>query len=261
MQIVEKALRELKKVMYLLDLSNILLNAFIVFLSVLLLATIFEFDWKTSLVLSIAYLLIASVKAFLTNKFALVESRVPELNEQITTVADNVSKSNPILDSLKQDVVRNMHKVKTSYFIDFNTVAARLILLCGLSFLIVLLSFVNVKFDFAGFSDFASGLGIGGFRDSSTNLTDIELQLLEGNLSSILGNKSLAELGSRELSLRINPLESDVDLNKVRKEGESGFTPPSFPKEIYTSYDAAYSENIAKENQKVVKSYFEEITK
>jgi len=261
MQVVEKALRELKRVMYILDFSNILLNSLIIFLFILLITTIFEFDWKFSVYFSVSYLLFSSIRSFFINKFNIVEAAVPELNEQIRTVADNITKTNPIIDDLKKDVIKNMHKVKTSYFIDFNNLAIKLIILCCFAFLIVLLAFINVRFESADFGKIGGIFGIGGIHTSGGNLTDIDFEFMEGNLSSILGNnKSLAELGNRELSLLINPLESDIDLSKRKDAEYADYHPPNFPKEIYTSYDAAYSDKIAKQNQKVVRDYFERIT-
>jgi len=260
MQVVEKALNELRKVMYILDFSSILLNTLIIFIFVLLLGTIFEFGWIASLVMSIIYLVVASIKSFFVNRFAIVESAVPELNEKIRTVADNVNKTNDIVEDLKKDVIRNMHKIKTSYFIDFNSLSLKLVILCSLAFLVVLISFINVRFDSADFGKVSGFLGIGGVRGANGNLTDVDLELMEGNLSSILGNnRSLAELSSKELSLLINPLESDVDLSKRTDSDGSNYQPPNFPKEIYTSYDATYSDKIAMQNQKVVKEYFERI--
>ena len=64
-----------------------------------------------------------------------------------------------------------------------------------------------------------------------------------------------------ELILTINPLESDADTSKVKPNSEKDFDKPTFPKEIYTSYDVAYNERINKENQKVVKNYFEKIAR
>ncbi len=55
-------------------------------------------------------------------------------------------------------------------------------------------------------------------------------------------------------------MESDADVNDINQIRQEDFNAPIFPKEIYTSYDVAYNERIAKENQKVVKSYFEQIS-
>jgi len=90
---------------------------------------------------------------------------------------------------------------------------------------------------------------------------DLNLSYVEGNLDDILGNRSIAKLGVKELSLIIRPLESDADLNNIKQVSKEDFNAPIFPKEIYTSYDVAYNDRIAKENQKLVKNYFEQISR
>ncbi|MBS3175112.1 hypothetical protein J4440_04485 [Candidatus Woesearchaeota archaeon] len=259
MQIVEKALKELKNVMLLLHFGSRVIDSLLLFIFFLLLSIIFKFSWFYVLIPSIGYLIFSLVISKVNNIYTKVENKVPELNEQLRTAADNLYKSNPVVDSLKEDVVKNMKKVKTSYFINEKIIGIKLLILCGLSFLIVFLSFINVNFDF--------DLGIGnetilnkiGIRNYGQDPVKLNFFLSEGNISDILGNKSIAELGNKELQLGIGQLQSDADLSIVDGESELDFNQPNFPKEIYTSYDVSYNEKIDKENQKVVKNYFDQI--
>lgn len=262
MQIVEKALGELRKVLFVLDFSGKFLDAFLIFLFFLLMMNIFSFTWYYSLLPALVYLIVSLIFSYFQNKYLFVEHKVPELNEQLRTVADNIYRSNPIVDSLKEDVVKNMKKVKTSYFINEKVIGIKLLVLCGLAFLIVLFSFINIKFDVNGFDlDLSDQLKAIGIRNYGKEPVRLGFFLSQGNLSDILGNKSIADLGSEELQLAISPLESDVDLSILRGEESQEFNQPNFPKEIYTRYDVSYNEKIAKENQKVVKNYFDQITR
>src|SRR3989344_4363308 len=234
MQIVEKALKELKNVMLLLHFGSRVIDSLLLFIFFLLLSIIFKFSWFYVLIPSIGYLIFSLVISKVNNIYTKVENKVPELNEQLRTAADNLYKSNPVVDSLNEDVVKNMKKVKTSYFI-------------------------NENFDF--------DLGIGnetilnkiGIRNYGQDPVKLNFFLSEGNISDLLGNKSIAELGNKELQLGIGQLQSDADLSIVDGESELDFNQPNFPKEIYTSYDVSYNEKIDKENQKVVKNYFDQI--
>jgi|SRR3989344_3321380 len=259
MQIVEKALNELKKAMLILQIGDKLFNALLIFTLFLLLFNLLKLKWYYSFVPSLGYLIGIAMYTYITNIYLVVEGKVPEMKEQLRTVADNVNKSNEILDSLKQDVIKNMRKVKTSYFMDFRRLGIRVLMICVLAFIIVLMSFFNVKFEFSGF-DLNDNVNEIGIRNSGPEAVRLEYSLSEGNLSDILGNKSLAELGKKEFKLEINPLESDADLSIISNaDSENDFSEPNFPKEIYTRYDVAYNEKIAKENQDVVRNYFEEI--
>ena len=261
-QIVEKALEEIETNITLLELGVNLLNSLLVFVVVFLLATIFNFSVYFALVPAAVFFFYSIARIFYKNKYLVVEQKVPEMNEKLRTVADNVYRVNPIVDSLKEEVVQDMGKIKTSEFIDYSDVIIKLLALTLVSIIVVIVSFLNVNFDFE-FRDIPifGAPDILEVRESGQDIVDLNLTYLEGNLSDILGNRSLARLGTEELQLTINPLESDADISKVRKTTEEDFNAPLFPKEIYTSYDVAYNERIAKENQEIVKNYFEQIAR
>jgi len=258
MQIVEKALREIKLIIYLFDIGNLLLNTFILFMFILIILIIFNLKWYLALI-SLLYLLYGIIKTLKENKYSVVENKVSILNEQLRTVADNVNKTNPILDGLKEDVLKNMKKIKTSYFIDFHSLTTRLIIFGCLTFIVILLAFLSIKFDFQGFK--IPEVNIITSRGATNQTDQLKFSLSEGNLSDILGNKSIAELGKKQLKLTINPLESEANLNVIKQVQKEEFDTPDFPKEIYTRYDVSYQEKIAKENQRIVKDYFEKITR
>ena len=256
MQIVEKALRELRLMIYMFGIGDLLLNTFIIFLLILIFTILFNFKWYYALI-SLVYTVYAIIKTIRENKYLIVEDKVRELKEQLRTVVDNVNRTNPIVDSLKEDVVRNMRRVKTSYFIDFNSLNIRLIIFGCLTFMVLLLALLSVKFDFNGFK-----LPDVSLIRSATNQTEqLKFSLSEGNLSDILGNKSILGLGNKQLQLTINPLDSDSDINTAKQTSKEDFNTPDFPKEIYTRYDVSYQEKIAKENQRLVKDYFDKITR
>lgn len=258
MQIVEKALKEIKNFFLLLDAGNSLLNSLILFLGILLLSNLFDFLWHYALIPGLAYFTYSMQKNYRVNKYYVVESKVPALNEQLRTVADNINRTNPIIDSLKDDVVKKMKNVKTSYFIDYRSIIIRIVILGGLSFLVVFVAFMNVDFSGA-LMKLAEPIKEIGLRKSGDEIIYRNISVTEGNLSEILGNKSLAKLQKRDLKLTINPLLSEVDPSSIGKVKPESFSPPNFPKEIYTSYDVSYNEKIARENQEVVRSYFEQI--
>ena len=100
-----------------------------------------------------------------------------------------------------------------------------------------------------------------GIRDGGKDVTYVNDNIEYGDLSEVFGDGNLANLDGDELSLELNLLDSEIVLGDYNDIKEREFFPPNFPKEIYTSYDVAYNERIAKENQKVVKKYFQQITR
>ncbi len=255
-QVVEKALEELQTSIVLLYLGKNIINSLLVFVTLFLFIVVLGINFYFAIIPSIFYLFIGSYFSYRKDRYLNVEDKFPNLKEQLRTVSDNVNKSNLIIDSLKDDVVKNISKVKSGEFIEYNSMFLKVIYIALIGIIIVLASSMNVNFAF----DFNIPFLEPSARDMGNEFSNVNLSYKEGNLSDILGNKSVAKLGNRELNLIINPLDSEVDINSIKSVSKEDFTPPNFPKEIYTSYDAAFNERIAKQNQKVVKDYFQQIS-
>ena len=132
-QIVSKVLEDLETNVTLLDVGSTLVNSLIVFVFVFLFAVIFDFSIYYALLPSLLFLGFSIFRVIYKNKYAVVENKVPELNERLRTVADNVNRTNPILDSLKEDVLKDINKVRMAYFIDYSGITIRMLLLTILS--------------------------------------------------------------------------------------------------------------------------------
>ena len=168
---------------------------------------------------------------------------------------------NPIIDELKDDVLKKMRDVKTSNFIDNKSLILRVLILGGLSFSILFLSYINVDFKGEIQQIIIEPINEIGLRGNVQEAVYMNISVTEGNLSDILGNNSIAKFKKENIKLTINPLLSETDPSDIRQVQAESFTPPDFPKEIYTSYDVSYNEKVAKQNQQVVKDYFEKINR
>lgn len=253
---VRKALEEIETHVTFLDLGKILLNMLLVLLICLLVTEFFRISLYWTFLPSLVYLGFSLYKLHRKNKYLIVEQNVSELNEKLRTVADNIFKTNEIVESLKQDVLRSIPKIRFSELIDFKPIAFRIFAITVISIFVVFISAYNVEFN-----DFEFNVPISkGIRFGNEDLLLNNMSYEQGNLDDILGNKSVTKVGTQELNLVINPLDSSIDLNNFEETSKEDFNAPIFPKEIYTSYDVSYDEAIAKENQKVVKDYFDKIS-
>ncbi len=262
MKIIQTALREVREFLYILDILRILIDTIIVFLSFMILVVLLNFPWHYALYPALIAFILLFVFPFRENKMQRVEEKVPELNEQLRTVEDNLDKENSIVTLLNEDVLKRMRAIKTSFFLSFQDVTVKSISILLLSLIIIVLAILNVHFDAMLAAQKAiEPLKAFTVRQTGQEIPRIDLaSLREGNLTDIFGNKSLAKLGNKELTLQLNPLQSEINLNEIKDAEHQTFTPPDFPKEIYTSYESAYTENVPKENQKVIKTYFQQIT-
>lgn len=257
MQPIEEALRELKQKFLQLDLVNVALDTGIAFLSLLFIFLLFKFPWYYSFIAFFASLGYYLYKEYSKNRLIDVEQEVPELNEQLRTAADNISLDNSIVNMLKQDVLKNLKKVRLSYFLDYRHLLYKMTGLFCLSFLVVFIAYMNVGFNFNFVTDGIFGDSGGG--KSGPDPENIKIAYRDGNLSNILGEVSVVQLGNEELNLEINPTKSEININEISEAGNEEFVAPQFPKEIYTSYDNAYKDQVPKQNQKIVKEYFKNL--
>lgn len=182
---------------------------------------------------------------------------MPALNEELITAADNYKEQNEVVESLCQDVLRKMKDVKTSSFLNLGKLTRELAVAAAVSIIIIGSAAFNVKFLDVG--EIAKEL-----RDIKPHEYDINRELLEfeesQNLSEILGDKSVTELGQQQLDLQINPLKSDVEIGTVNEPENRQFREVP-PPEISATADASFEEQIPKQYQRIVKTYFKEITK
>ncbi len=258
MEPIVSALEELDTTLTLLKVGELLINTLLIFVLLFLFTQLFSLSVYYALFVVVLYFLVALYFLFSKNRYSLVEHKVKDLNEKLSTVADNVSKVNPLVDSLKEDVLKGIGFIRIGEFINYESVALKILALTLISVLVLVVSFFNVNFDFALGNLTFSGV-VPEVGKAVTHVSDINLSYKEGNLSSLLGNRSIAQLGVEELSFSLHPLYSSTDLSKIGENSKEEFNAPVFPKEIYTSYELAYNEKINKEHQNVVKGYFQTI--
>lgn len=254
------ALKEVRSAVTQIALFTCLLDALVVFLIAALVLILITVPWWYALIVAFVYGFIHTYRNVRKSKnLAHVEEKVPELQEQLITVADTVDKENPIVESLQQDVLRGMRAIKTSYFLSFGRLSRELITLAVVSILIITVSAHNIRFlDFAETLRDLGELGKG--PAGPYELGNESLEFIENMSEDIYGNKSIEELGNDELQLQLTPVMSDIDIGKTRPPESQEFT-STLPKEIKATTDVSFQESIPKGYQRIVKSYFREIAK
>ena len=257
MKAIEKALKELKLSVYIVGLVSIFVDSLIVLLIFVLLLMIFAFHWVYAVVPFLGFLTYRLFKFYHSRLLKNVEAKVPDLREALRTSAEHKKSDSDFVQMLHEDVVDNLRKVKMSYFLNFSDLFLRLVVLCSISFLIVLVGVVNVEFQ--GFDNFANEFNIPFISDDEIEVEDMELENVEGD-TNIYGDARLAELSLDRLDLEMEPIESDININDISEVSKKDFAPPMFPREIYTRYDVSFNERLPKENQRIIKRYFSKIT-
>ncbi len=252
------ALREAKKAVLQIVLFNSLMDTLVVYILLLLGCTLLTFPSWYALVPAFTYALVHTYGNVKEVSFSKIEEKFPVLKEQLITVADNLKEQNEIVESLNQEVLQKMKEIRTSSFLSFGKLTRELTVMAVISFIIIGSAAFNVKF-----LDFNAAMKeLREFKPFEQY--DINQELLEyeesQNLSEILGDKSVTALGQQQLDLEINPILSDVDIGKVKPPEERRFREVP-PPEIKATTDVSFEEQIPKQHQRIVKTYFKEITK
>ena len=252
------ALREAKFAITQVVLFSSLVDTLVVFMLLLLGCTLLTLPYWYAAVPALVYAIVHTYGNLKDVNFAKIEETVPLLKEQLITVADNWKEQNEIIDALNQEVLLKMKEIRTASFLNFGKLTRELTVMAVVSFIIIGSAAFNVKF-----LDIQKTVKeLKEFKPSQEY--DINQELLEyeesQNLSEILGNKSITELGKQQLDLQINPIKSDVDIGKVNPVEDKRFREVP-PPEIKARTDVSFEEQIPKQYQRIVKTYFKEITK
>lgn len=257
MKPIARALREARKAVLQVVLFNSFIDILVVLVLLLLVCTLFTLPMWWALVATLAYAVVHTYGNVREVSFSKIEEKAPLLKEQLITVADNWQEDNAIVSALNEEVLRKMKHIETSSFLDYGKLTRELTVLAVVSFILIGAAAFNVEFLSA--KELVEDLQ--NLRKGPYEVDEALLEIEESqNLSEILGEEKITELGQQQLDLEIHPLKSDVDIGKVNDPEERNFREVP-PPEIRASSDVSFEENIPKEYQRIVKTYFKEITR
>jgi hypothetical protein len=252
------ALREAKRSVFIIVLFNSVIDALVALMLLLLGCMLFTLPMWYAVIPALVYALVHTYGNLREINFSKIEEKFPLLNEQLITVADNTKEQNEIVDALNQEVLHKMKEIRTSSFLNFGKLTRELAVMAVVSFIIVgsaafHVQFLDLKETIKELKEF-----------NPVQEYDVNQELLQfeesQNLSEILGEKSVTELGQNQLDLEINPLNSDVEIGSVKDVEDKKFR-EVLPPDIKAMADVSFEEQIPKQYQRIVKTYFKEITK
>ncbi len=187
-----------------------------------------------------------------------IEEKTPLLDEELRTAADNWRKNNEVVKALNQDVLSKMQNIKTSDYIDLSKVTRQLVVIAILSFVIIGTSAFDIHFlDLRETID-----DLKNFKPAGLYVLDNELLELEEShdLSDILGDEEILELGNEQINLELNPNKFDIDISQVKNPSQRSFS-RELPSNIRAKAGGNYRDEIPKQYQRIVKNYFRGITR
>ena len=247
-----KVIREINRTLNFLIIFETILNTVIFFLVVYFLLSLVNLFPILALIPSVIYFAIRLYANFKRDKRKIVESKYEPLKEKLRTAADNINEDNPVVNELEEEVVHDLKHVGLSSFIQTKKVSYKIFTVIFLSFAIVFattldLYIVDLTKFLSNVPDMLENLNLR--RADNTLLGEIN------ESEDIYGESKLAVLGGEQINIKIKPVNYEVN---VREEGDveqrqfSGI----FPREVNVEQASAFEENIATDQQELVKSYF-----
>lgn len=266
MKTIRRALLTTKNILNTFIIFDSVLSSLIAFLIMLSIVVLIKISIWWAIIAGLAYLLVHTYNRISSFGYKQIETIVPELNYQLTTVADNLDKDNEVVNALNNEVLQDMKKIKTSYFISPQKVSKQVLSIAALCIITVLIAQSNMAF--LSLDSLSKDLQRlpniflrGGDDGIIKDFPPMNETLWETNLSEILGeDTTITELGTQEISIQIDPLASELDLSSVREVESREFSSYS-PKEVKAMADVAFEEQISKRDQEIVKEYFNELAR
>ncbi len=266
MKPIGKALLELRSVLFGIGMFNSLVDSFVVLLAGVLAAILLTLSWYWALIPFAIYFIWHTRTLLKSAGYTNVEEQVPQLREALRTAADSVNQDNEVVRGLHTEVIDKMRLIKTSAFLHFGSMTKQLVTIAILCFIIIAVSALNIHFLDAtyllseiGVSSgnlLSGGAGIFGKlsnKDSKNAVLVKEVTLIDE--SDLYGNATVIEMGTEELNLELNPDGSGIKMGDVRDAEKREFSEHD-PNEIQASTDTAFTEDIPKEYQGIVRNYF-----
>ncbi|MEK6904454.1 MAG: hypothetical protein AABW87_02570 [Nanoarchaeota archaeon] len=258
MKNIEKALTELRRSLIVSKLFNITIDALVVFLIFFLVFILMSISWFYTFIPTVIYLAFFTRKKLKSIKYLEVEKKVPLLQEKLRTAADNVDKDNEIVNQLHNEVIREMKLIRMSMFLDPFKNTMKIGFIGVLAFAIVLSASLNVMlFDFDVLIKDIGGRFGGDVFVSDLNIT------FEGGNENIYGEESIIDYGSEELNLGLNTMQGELDFERKKEAENLNFHGRYITQEdLKAISDSSYIEKkLAKDEEEIVKRYFNQITR
>ena len=256
-----KVLKEINFTFSNIILFNSFLNAFLIFLVLYIVLSLFNFYQIYSLVPAILYFIIFSYKGIRKKHLRDVEKKYSLLNERLRTAADNIRMENPVVDELKSDIMRDMKHVEVTSFFNQKKLSYKILLSIILCFLMVFSAQFDISFSFKNIADNAADFiyGIGG-NESGAGNQGLERIAGSGESENVFGDAYIAQMGDENIDMIIKQAGYEINLDDV-KEPERREFDELFPDEVFIATADVYEEKIQEEQQELVKTYFLKLAK
>ncbi len=255
-----KLIKEIDFTFNLIIFFFVLIRTCIVFIISFLVITVFIPQWWLAFIPAIIYFAREKKSKGKINKLREIEKKYPALQDRLRTAKDNPDEGNVFIFDLHKEVLEKIREVNSSTFFNKKRAKNDIILLCTIALITILIAPWNIHlFDFSLDPSDLSNFNLRDLFDRNRKNNGLAEE--EGGLGvneDIFGDKSVANLGNKELELTISAGSSDIDIREVRETEDLGFE-ALYPEDLGATASASFEEQIKKEDQEIVKNYYKNI--
>lgn len=170
-----------------------------------------------------------------------VEAKNPGVKEILRTANDNINKTNFVAEALFEDVLTRMKNVSPGNMMQHGKVLTKMSVIFLLGFIMIVMAANNVTVDMVDLPGFEGKY----VRSAKVAREIFGIELNES--TDIYGDSNIAKLGTEEITLQLNPLMNDVNLNQVKDVEDKEFEEAQFPNEIKAVSDSPSEEKAPEE--------------
>lgn len=252
MKKIKKAIKEIESSFRKIDIFLVLVKSLVLLMTVYLLLFVVGLNPYFAFIPAFVYFFSSFFVEAKIDAIKRVESKYEILNEKLRTARDYQNEENLVLESLEEEIVKDLKVVKLSTFIpsslSFPKIFSNLYVSIFMLLIVVLASLYiaseNIKV--IDFNDVV--------KDALKMFNTEENETIE-QADFTSAESSMMTVGDKRIQVEINPVGLDFDFNDVRDEGDYEFS-SSFPKDVFISSGAAYENEFTEEQQELIKRYF-----
>jgi hypothetical protein len=175
-----------------------------------------------------------------------IESKNPQVQDILRTARDHENSTNFMVLAMFEELIQKMKSVSAGSIIEQKNLFLKVLLLCALSFSIILVSAYNIHIPESVFNPDTYYKWF-----SKPGTERLDFYTIEFNESDELlyGDPEMADLGNKTLELHISPSLNEMSFENVKEPEEKEFERGTFPSEIAAVTDTSSEEKLPKESK------------
>jgi ABC-type multidrug transport system fused ATPase/permease subunit len=191
------------------------------------------------------------------NRYHELEKKCPELNEKVRTAVDNIYIDNEVVQELRKEVATYVKNVDYARFFSQTRSSFKILFIILLCFGIIFLAKYDVEYKLSAERVF--GFMEGGEGNATSLVGDIISATTGGPDDDIFGEEYLADLGKDEVTIEINQVGYEINMDDVRDPLLEDFETSLFPDDVGVEGAEAFNQRQFEEHNELIKNYFKKM--